>query len=206
MTIIRPYAPTDLDALYEICVRTGDFGEDARDQFDDPKMLGYVFAAPYGKLSPDLCFVAEDDVGVAGYVVGTADSRWFEAQMEEHWWPGLRKKYTAPEGARHKEWTGDELYAWTFHHARPLPEEVVIRFPAHLHMNLLPRLQGQGMGTRLFQTWRDAALDQGVTHAHIGADRGNKRGVAFWSAMGFRDLTDELDIESGSVIWMGQAL
>src|SRR6516225_9035589 len=45
---IRPYRPGDLDALYEICLLTGDGGQDATSLFADPMLLGHFFAAPYG--------------------------------------------------------------------------------------------------------------------------------------------------------------
>ena len=57
--------------------------------FDDPRILGHVFAAPYGLFEPSLAFVAEDEVGVGGYIVGALDSRAFEERLEAGWWPTL---------------------------------------------------------------------------------------------------------------------
>ena len=65
---IRPYHPEDLDALYDICLKTGDTGEDATHLYDDPKLLGHLYAAPYAVLEPDLTFVLEDGAGVCGYI------------------------------------------------------------------------------------------------------------------------------------------
>ena len=56
---IRPYHPEDLDGLYDICLKTGDTGEDATGLYDDPKLLGHLYAAPYAVLEPDLTFVLE---------------------------------------------------------------------------------------------------------------------------------------------------
>ncbi len=64
--------------------------------FDDPRILGHVFAAPYGLFEPSLAFVAEDEAGVGGYIVGALDSRAFEERLEADWWPALRDRYPAP--------------------------------------------------------------------------------------------------------------
>jgi len=61
---IRPYRPGDLDALYRICLLTGDAGQDATSHYHDPRLLGHIFAAPYGLFEPSLAFVAEDAAGM----------------------------------------------------------------------------------------------------------------------------------------------
>jgi hypothetical protein len=76
--LIRPYRDSDLDDLYRICLQTGDAGQDATSMFDDPRLLGHVFAAPYALFEPSLAFVAEDEAGVGGYIVGALDSRALE--------------------------------------------------------------------------------------------------------------------------------
>ena len=43
---IRPYRPSDLDELYRICLLTGDAGQDATALYQDPRLLGHIFAAP----------------------------------------------------------------------------------------------------------------------------------------------------------------
>ena len=45
---IRPYRPSDLDELYRICLLTGDAGQDATALYQDPRLLGHIFAAPTG--------------------------------------------------------------------------------------------------------------------------------------------------------------
>jgi len=55
--------------LYQICLLTGDAGQDATSRHHDPKLLGHCVAAPYGLFEPSLAFAAEDASGVAGYIV-----------------------------------------------------------------------------------------------------------------------------------------
>ena len=61
---VRRCAPRDEDAVYEVCLRTGDNGQDATHLFDDPRALGHIFVGPYMKLEPELALVLEDPQGV----------------------------------------------------------------------------------------------------------------------------------------------
>jgi ribosomal protein S18 acetylase RimI-like enzyme len=186
MASIRPYRPEDLDALYRICLLTGDAGKDASHQFDDPKLLGHVYAAPYAVLSPETVFVAEDEEGVAGYIVGPVDTFAFETQMEREWWPPLRAQYPLlpdpPSGRR------DARMRAHIHRPPRTPRRISEPYPAHLHINLLPRLQGQGLGTKLIDRWLDAVRARGARGAHLGVGEANARAVGFYSAYGLKEI------------------
>lgn len=56
--------PRDRAALYDICVRTGHEGGDARHLYPEaPALLPDIFAGPYAELEPELAFVADDGGG-----------------------------------------------------------------------------------------------------------------------------------------------
>lgn len=188
MTRIRPYAPGDLDALYDICLKTGDSGADGTHLYADPRIIGEIYVAPYGALEPDLAFVAEDAEGVAGYIVGAADTRTFEARCEAEWWPGRRALYPDPRETPPEAWTTDQQRAFQIHRPFPIPQPVVDAAPAHLHINLLPRLQGQGMGQALVATWLWAARGAGARKVHLGCSADNHRALRFYDAYGFARL------------------
>src|SRR5262249_34604312 len=90
---IRPFQLSDLQALNEICLRTGDNGADASHLYRDPDLLGQRFAAPYAVLEPDLCFVLVHRDRPCGYILGTRDSAAFYARCEREWFPDLRRRY-----------------------------------------------------------------------------------------------------------------
>ena len=76
---IRPFRPGDADAVYDVCLRTGERGGDATGLVDRD-LIGDVWAGPYLAYAPELAFVAEDPAGrVVGYVLGVRDTRGFEA-------------------------------------------------------------------------------------------------------------------------------
>ena len=90
---IRNVRAGDRDALYEICLRTADAGDDGRHLYTDPLLPGHVWAGGYLAHEPEHAFVIDADHRVIGYVLGALDSRAFEAALERAWWPPLRAEY-----------------------------------------------------------------------------------------------------------------
>jgi len=188
---IRPYRPGDLDDLYRICLATGWAGEDASAMYQDPKLVGHLYAAPYGVLAPECALVAEDAEGVAGYILGAADTAAFEAKAEAQWWPKLRGAYPDPTGSPPADWTADQRLAWQIHHPRPPRPALLARYPAHLHIDLLPRVQGQGMGRRMMEAWLALVKSLGAGGAHLECSAQNARALRFYRA--YDRLTEEAE-------------
>src|SRR5260370_41571205 len=186
---IRPYRPGDLDALYQICLLTGDDGQDATSLFHDPRLLGHIFAAPYGLFEPSLAFVAEDAQGVGGYILGALDTRAFEEQLESNWWPPLRIRYSdPPPGLPSQQWTPDQHVAHMIHHPWRIPDELAARYPSHLHIDLLPRRQASGDGRELTRTLPTARRDQRSPGVHLHVPDGNRRAAGIFRDLGFTEL------------------
>ncbi|HZL00538.1 MAG TPA: GNAT family N-acetyltransferase [Caulobacteraceae bacterium] len=185
MPQIRPFQPGDLDDLYRICLATGADGGDAGALYDDPRLLGDVYAAPYAILAPDCAFVAVDEAGVGGYILGAADTRAFETLAEARWWPGLRDAHADPTGTPHRQWTADQRLAWLIHHPPAAPDDLVAAWPSHLHIDLLPRLQGRGAGRRMIDHWLGRMNELGSPGVHLGVGEANRRARRFYAARGF---------------------
>lgn len=199
MANIRPYRPEDLPGLYEVCLKTGDSGQDATNLYRDKHLLGAIYAAPYGRLAPDLAFVVEDAGQVAGYIVGTADTRAFEALLEDRWWPVLRAAHADPRGVAWAERTPDQHLERLFHKPNAVPEAVVSAHPAHLHINLLPHLQGQGLGQRLIDTLLVALKAAGAPAVHLGVSEANTRAQRFYDIYGFTRFPQQ---PTPGTVWM----
>lgn len=205
MTNIRPFQPADLDALYAISLATGFAGGDASHLYDDPRLMGHIYSAPYALLKPELALVAEDGEGVAGFVVGAIDTVAWELKLEREWWPSLRQRHAAPPEDTVASWTPDQRRASMIHRPTPTPSVVAARYPAHLHLNLLPRLQGRGVGTTLLNDWLASAARHGARAVHIAVNRANVGAIRFWQKRNFAELVDE-QLAGGRTIWMGQEL
>jgi ribosomal protein S18 acetylase RimI-like enzyme len=188
MTRIRPYRPDDLDGLYAISLATGDNGRDASAAYADPRMVGHIYSAPYATLAPELALVVEDDEGVGGYIVGALDTHAFEQQLERDWWPALRARYADPSGTPPQTWSADQKRAFQIHHPGRTPRRVSEPWPAHLHINLYPRLQGQGWGKALIDRWLATAAEAGARGVHLGVGAANAGGIGFYRAYGFTEF------------------
>ena len=169
MVNIRPVIKTDTPALYEIALKTGDAGEDATALYKDPKLVGHIYAAPYAIFEPQSCFVAEDDEGVAGYIVGASNTSAFE------------------------EWTADQLRAFLIHNPHQTPQRIVDTYPSHLHINLLPRMQGQKIGYQLMERFLATMDMAGSRGVHLGVSATNERAIRFYENFGFREAQHRQD-------------
>lgn len=198
MVAIRSYRSDDLDALYDICLSTGAAGQDATALHNDGRLIGHIYAAPYGVLEPAQAIVAEDEAGVAGYIVGTFDTDVFAERLEQEWWPALRQRYADPDFSPTE---ADRGRIATIMRPSANPSAIVAEYPAHIHMNLRPRLRGQGIGMALLQRWIGEARQAGVKGIHLGASASNAGGIAFWNKGGFLPLEN-----NERTAWFGMRL
>ncbi len=182
---IRPARAADLDALYDICLRTGAAGEDASELIADPRLLGDLFMAPYVTLEPERAFVLDDGTGEAqGYVVGALDTRAFEARAEAEWWPAVRARRPGPTGRG----VLDDLFIGYLHGVPAARADVVAEHPSHLHIDLLPPFQSGGWGRRMLDALFTALRDGGSTGVHLGVAEANQRAIGFYEHLGFTEL------------------
>ena len=202
MNRIRHYEPRDLSDVYEVCVRTGASGADATGNFSSDDLLGDIFAAPYVTLEPDLAWVVDTGDRVAGYLVATADTPAFVERYRTEWMPGFGAKYPLTDPAVSPE---ERLIARGLR-----PESMTSpgteQFPAHLHIDLLPELQGQGFGRSLMRLLLESLRERGIPGVHLGVGIDNLGARAFYSRLGFRALPGDphnetlLGIRSSAVV------
>lgn len=185
MAVVRPYRESDRSELYDVCLRTGADGEDASALYTDQNLLGEVFVGPYLALTPDLAWVAEHEGRASGYVLGTADTTWFLAECERAWWPRLRARYPLdgfPAGSLEREVVG------LLYEPPAAPDWIVEEYPAHLHIDLLPEVQGSGTGGVMMRTLLDALEDRGASAVHLDVSPANTRAIGFYHHLGFATL------------------
>jgi ribosomal protein S18 acetylase RimI-like enzyme len=184
---IRRCRPDDLDDVNSICLHTADSGRDGTALFRDPLLPGRVWAEPYVRFEPSLAFVAEDARGVGGYVVAALDTLDFERRLELSWWPAMREFYPDAQ-------PGDEMSLWEryarhdIHHHFGVSPDVTERYPSHLHINLLPRMQRHGTGRRLISELVTALREHGSRGLHLLVGDSNPRAIGFYRHVGFTEV------------------
>ena len=180
---LRPYRSGDLLALYDVCLRTGDSGDDAQATYRDPLLLGHIYAAPYATLCPETTFVLDDGVRAVGYVLGVPDSLQYAARVEREWSPLLRSLYPLPDET---DTSPDARLIRAVHRGYQVPTGGWLsQYPAHLHIDLLPVAQGGGHGRRLMETLFAALRGRGVPGVHLGVGLSNIRAQGFYGRLGF---------------------
>ena len=193
MARIRPFRPGDEPALADICLRTADAGGDATGVFDDDRIWADVFVLPYVARHPELAFIVETDDGrVAGYIVGTPDTHAFEDWFHDEWWPQRGARWPLPAVERSRQ-DGTLIYAYG---RRGGSEPYGDEYPAHLHIDLLPDVQGAGWGRRLIDTLVGALREREVTGLHLLAASDNEGALAFYPRVGFTPIASHPGVQA----------
>ncbi|WP_237154769.1 GNAT family N-acetyltransferase [Oryzibacter oryziterrae] len=182
---IRPARDADTDALYEICRRTADAGQDATDLMSDPRLAGDAWAVAYLKFAPDFAFVLTAGDAPIGYVLATDDSLAFGARLDRDWWPAARARIEGREPTSPM----DAMAMGRIRHSEPTADWLVKDYPAHLHINVLPQAQASGWGRRMIETELDALRAAGVRGVHLGVHPSNTKAMGFYRHVGFTDLS-----------------
>jgi len=186
---IRPYAPgSDRSGVRDVCFRTGYLGEPVDWQWRDQESFADIFTSYYTDAEPASAFVIDRAGVVCGYLLGCLDSR-------QAWKPQaiagrhlLRRGLAFRPGTAPVIWRtlGDTLVDVALR--RVAVEDLEFsddRWPAHLHIDLLPEARGQGLGRQLMRCWFDLLRARGVRGCHLQTFAENWTALAFFESMGF---------------------
>lgn len=126
----------------------------------------------------------QGEPGVQGYVLAVADTRRFVEWFRAEWVPRLARDYqhvvpwrTRCELIRHLGFTPERML---------LPE--LDRYPAHLHIDILPAHQRRGWGRRLIDALIAALRARGVPGLHLVMAPDNHQARRFYDRLGFHEL------------------
>lgn len=185
---VRPARPGDEAGAYHVCLKTGDYGADGEPYYrDDPDALGRIFVGPYLAFEPGLALVAEDEAGICGYALSALDSRRFYARYEREWRPALCLRYPIPGGDPAGWSRADRVHSWYQEPDYTCPEPYDA-YPAHMHIDLLERAQGRGLGRAMMERSMAMLAAAGAPGAHLGVSMVNTRALGFYRRIGFGEL------------------
>jgi len=166
--IVRPYQSKDFENCRDVCyVTSHGFDKDKYKQ-----ALWYMYCDYYLLYEPETCFVvANDNDDAVGYILCAKDYKVYSKQYKRHFSALLRK-------ASFKHWLMHTLTA-------PLDKLHARKFPAHLHIDIKPEGQRQGMGHKLVDALVAKLKELGVTGLFLTVGAGNEKGVSFYKKYGF---------------------
>lgn len=198
MMQIRTFQPGDEAAAYYVCMKTGDHGKDGEPFFkQDSDALGRIYVGPYLKFAPEYSLMLVDEIGVCGYALGTRDSKDFFQRYENEWRPDLVAQFPNPTGPPDSWSRVDEAYH-LYHHPDYFCPDPYDDYPAHLHIDLLPRAQGQGYGRKMIEQLLGLLQRDGAPGVHLGMSVKNEPAYGFYQKLGFQEL-----IRDPESIYMG---
>lgn len=188
-TTIRPARVSDSPALSTICLLTANAGTSAVHLHKYPEFPGLVYAEPYIKMPSTFGYVVEAADGqVVGYCLATTDSRKFEQEEEELWWPPLRIKYPIELQNSEELLPQDKYFIGLFHNMHRLDDASIAFSPAHLHIDILPQYQRKGLGRQLIDACVKYLQQQSISGLWIGMDTRNETAKPFYGKLGFRKI------------------
>jgi ribosomal protein S18 acetylase RimI-like enzyme len=185
--VVRPYEGRDRAAVRRICHATGYMGEPVAWLWRDPESFADMFTSYYTDAEPQSAWVAELDGDVAGYLLGCVDSRraWNPAAVFGR--QLVRRGIALRPGTAGFVWRSFADIARDAVHRRLPPSSVYDeRWPAHLHIDLLPALRGRGVGATLMRRWLEELRSRGVPGCHLETLGENAAAIAFFESVGFR--------------------
>lgn len=185
---IRPYRSADRPAVRHICFATGHAGSPVAAQWADQESFADMFTGYHTDREPESAFVAEIDGSVAGYLLGCRNS-------PDAWSPiRVAAGHVLGRGIAFRRGTAGFVWRAVADVVRDRirhgtgPSDLVFddpAYPAHLHIDLLPRARGIGVGTRLMGTWFDLLAREQIPGCHLQTMTENHAAVAFFRAVGF---------------------
>jgi ribosomal protein S18 acetylase RimI-like enzyme len=185
---IRLAEPGDRAAAYHVCLKTGDHGRDGEPFYrDDPDALGRIFVGPYLELEPELSLVVEDAEGVCGYCLAALDSRAFYARYDGDWRPRLCEQFPPPSGDP-ATWTRAQTVRSWYHQPDYFCPDPYDEYPSHMHIDLLERARGRGLGRRMMEQLMAELRKRGSPGAHLNVSVLNAPAQRFYARLDFHEL------------------
>ncbi len=187
-THIRQAKLSDIPQIHNVCLKTGFSGEDATPLVRDKYLLGKYFAEPYLQFEIDSCFVITEQFTPQGYIVGTSSTEAFNKWMNKSWLPKLRKQYPSTLHPTNEL----EKFLLDLIHRNCINPSFLDNYPAHLHIDLLPQMQGRGLGKKMMIHFFDLLKSKGVPGCHLSLGARNTKALEFYERMGFSVLETPL--------------
>jgi ribosomal protein S18 acetylase RimI-like enzyme len=192
---IRPYQTSDENAIIEITYKTGYMGEDltGRRYCDDVRLWFMIFIFYYVHSEPEHFFVAVDTESnsVVGFICGTPDTLTQEVMFRKKMVPRIFMRLIGYTIWRYPR-SFMTIWGMYRHHTESTFDAeikpIITQYPAHLHINMLPKFQGQGMGTKLIKRFETHMKGLGTKGIHLGTTNKNFKAVPFYYKMGFELL------------------
>lgn len=174
MITIRKYQEKDRENLLKICIETSSLPTESKKDLD---FLNLMFNDYYAIVEPDNCFVAADENDEAvGYILCAENfDRYFKT------FKGLYLPMIKKLGMKYYTMAISEIAVHSIFRKK---------YPAHLHIDILPVCQGKGTGTALMNELKDHLMEKGIDTLMLSCGMGNKKAIKFYEKNSFKMIAN----------------
>lgn len=164
---IRSFEEKDRENCREICLKTATDPQYVKSK----ELVCLLYCDYYLDNEPDNCFVlADDEDSAIGYILSAEDHWAYDQGMK----PYLKKVRKLSFGQ------------WLAHVVANLSDRLMAKkYPAHLHIDILPEGQRKGFGTELIKTLEDHLKEKGVKGVLLGVGGLNTGAHRFYERNGY---------------------
>lgn len=182
---IRVFQASDRDALRRLFAVAGQ-GSPTETLWGHPESEAMIYLEPYMDHEPESLLLAEADGELVGYLTGCVNTESFPSEAKRiedairrhrlvlRRTPALffaRSALDAASAALRRESAAGEIHD--------------PRWPAHLHINVVPAARGTGAAEALMRRWFELLAAAGTPGCHLQTLVENGRAVRFFERMGF---------------------
>lgn len=151
--LVRPFQPADRQAVRDICAATCWMGRPCPEAIPDEWTWAEIWTQYFTDIEPQLCYVVQAADGrVVGYMTGAMDQRRVDKhllrQLPGIAWHVIRRRLMRQPTARK---ACVSLLHCLVAGELDCPRELLRRYPAALHSNLLPEARGGGLAREMMQ-------------------------------------------------------
>jgi hypothetical protein len=183
--VIRPYRPSDRDAVRRLCCATGYLGQAIDPVFEDRELFADYLTSFYTDREPESIFVLEQDGEVKGYLMGSR--RPFLHQFHSFF---LNLSLFVRGVCRYPRYNkaSKDFVRWILLNAWREVPAAPRRLP-HFHFNMLPEAMGFGTTRELLVQFFHHLRAHGETHVFGQVVTfEERRGAGVFERFGFRVL------------------
>ena len=173
--------------MLQIAADTGFFGAPVEAFLDDRRLMQDIFVAYYVDCEPEHLWVAELDGTLVGYICGSVGGPQVRRQQAQMVRAALFRLVTLRYRIGARSW---RYFIRTARAALSgdYPRVDLSGYPAHLHINLMERARGSGLGKRLMQACLEQMVTLGVPGIHLNTTSMNVAAIKLYEKMGFQLL------------------
>lgn len=177
MATIRRMRADDIKDVEYVCRMTA--GEKSINDEAVGRLMSSMFSTYYARECYDSCFVLVDESDkVVGYLLCEPDYRRFSK---------IFRKVDVPKIYKLEKKAG--IRCWFF----PVPYSLMgWKYPAHLHIDLLPEYQSGGYGSKMMQMLLEDLRAKNVKGLMLMAGGWNHGAIRFYKRNGFKMIFNKL--------------